>query len=411
MITFAPREVMRDPVAKLIEYNRRFGGDGRDPAWLRSKLDRLCASPLGFLRGTFHLFADDWPTLGDDPLGPGAAQPIVGDLHLENFGAYKTKDGRYVFDVNDFDETAPGTPALDLGRLATSIVLADDRRSASRSVERIEGLLEAYLKAVTDADLRPIEQKKSLPEPVQEVLARAEAGSRPDWIEARVEGGAGKRRFRKSAKYIPVEDPARRRAVEEGVRQFAAACAERPAECPTWPAVLDAAVRIAGTGSLGRWRYAVLMPGKGEKVGKELVLELKEAIPSSLLPNDPDQAARVIAHQKRLQGASPSYLGTATIDGRLFTVKELQPMEAKLTVAELHSEQLEQLCIACGDALGRAHRRVGSELPERLAGRERALHRRILAFALRYAEIVEEDRGALLKRRTEIEQALGLTVT
>ena len=102
------------------------------------KLDRLCASPFGFLRGTFHLFVADWPRVGDDRCAPGAEQPIVGDLHLENFGAFRAADGSVVFDVNDFDETASSTPALDLARVATSVVLADERHGDVRAVERIE---------------------------------------------------------------------------------------------------------------------------------------------------------------------------------------------------------------------------------------------------------------------------------
>src|SRR5207302_4813967 len=138
----------RDALAALVAFNRAFVGDGRDPVWLRAKLERLCASPFGFLRGTFHLFAADWPTLGDDPLAPGDDSPIVGDLHLENFGAYRAADGRFVFDVNDFDETAAGPPALDLGRVATSFLLADDKHGDHRALARIDAFVDAYLEAV-----------------------------------------------------------------------------------------------------------------------------------------------------------------------------------------------------------------------------------------------------------------------
>ena len=110
----------RDALAELVKYNSRFIGEGRDPAWLRTKLDRICASPFGFLRGTFHLFVTDWPAVGLDALVDAPAQPIVGDLHIENFGAFRAADGSVVFDVNDFDETGSGSPALDLSRLATS---------------------------------------------------------------------------------------------------------------------------------------------------------------------------------------------------------------------------------------------------------------------------------------------------
>ncbi len=70
----------RDPVQAIARYNAAFRGDGRDPAWLAAKLDRLCASPFGFLRGTFHLFAADWPTLGEEPLAERGSSGVRASL-------------------------------------------------------------------------------------------------------------------------------------------------------------------------------------------------------------------------------------------------------------------------------------------------------------------------------------------
>src|SRR4051794_40125967 len=75
--------------------------------WPR-KLQRMTASPLGYLRGAAGLFYEllaDHPELAEGPSGEGW---LVGDAHLENFGAFRSEDGRgreaVVFDVNDFDE-------------------------------------------------------------------------------------------------------------------------------------------------------------------------------------------------------------------------------------------------------------------------------------------------------------------
>jgi len=399
----------RDVLDALVGYNRRFVGEGRDPAWLRLKLERLCASPFGFLRGTFHLFVADWPHLGDDPLAAGADQPVVGDLHLENFGAFRAADGGVVFDVNDFDETAASTPALDLARLCTSIVLADDRHGDARAVERIGALVDAWVAAVGSLDLRPLATKDA-PPIVRALVDTASDASRVSWIERRVEGDAGGRRFKSSDKYQSITDGRLRAAIITGVREFGAACAERPADSPDWPQVLDVAVRIAGTGSLGRFRWAVLTHGKSDKPGKERILELKEALPSSLAPTDTsdDAATRVIASQRRLQGAPPAYLGVAHVDGRAFTVRELQPTEAKLDSGALKGGDLDALAAACGTVLGRLHRRAGAELPARVRGRERSLARRIAAFALRYAEQVSEDHACLRANRDAVARALGV---
>jgi uncharacterized protein (DUF2252 family) len=407
--TMTPTLASRDPLDALVRYNRQFIGDGRDPAWLRLKLDRLCASPFGFLRGTFHLFVADWPTFGDDPLAAGADQPIVGDLHLENFGAFRAADGTVVFDVNDFDETASFTPALDLARLATSLVLADDRHGDARAVERITALVDAWCVAARSLDLRAITAKDA--EPVVHALVHsADDESRGPWLERRAEGGVNERHFKVSEKYQPVTDPALRAAIVQGVRGFGARCADRPTEVSEWPHVLDIAVRIAGTGSLGRFRWAILAQGKSDKPGKERILELKEALASSLTPTEDASAAaeRVVSSQRRLQGSPPAYLGVAHVAGRAFTVRELQPTEAKLDSAALKGPDLDALAVACGTALGRLHRRAGADLPTRVAGRERTIGRRIAAFGLRYAEQVNEDYARLRAGRATVEQALGL---
>lgn len=400
---------VRDPLDAIVRYNRQFVGDGRDPAWLRLKLDRLCASPFGFLRGTFHLFVSDWSALGDDPLAAGDDQPIVGDLHLENFGAFRGADGNVVFDVNDFDETATFTPALDLGRLATSVVLADDRHGDVRAVERIGALVDAWAAAARSLDLRPISGKEA-PSVVRALVDTASDASRATWIERRIEGADGQRAFKSSDKYQRVADAALRAAITDGVREFGARCPERPADVPDWPRVLDVAVRVAGTGSLGRFRWAVLVQGKSDKPGKERILELKEAVPSSLSPSDSSEQAaeRVIATQRRLQGAPPAYLGVAHVAKRPFTVRELQPTEAKLDVGVLKGGDFDALAAACGTVLGRMHRRANPALAERVAGREGTIGRRIAALALRYAAQVSDDHARLSAQRAAVEQALGL---
>ena len=234
--------------------------------------------------------------------------------------------------------------------------------------------------------------------------------SRSTWIERRVEGAAGQRRFKASEKYQRITDDRVRASVIAAMGEFGARCPERPHDAGPWPHVLDVAVRIAGTGSLGRLRWAILAQGKSDKPGKERILELKEALPSSLSPDAPCEAAaeRVIASQRRLQGAPPAFLGVATVDRRAFTVRELQPTEAKLDAASLKGGDLDALAAACGTVLGRLHRRAGVDLSARLEAHERSIARRLAACALRYADRVTEDHARLRASRDRVEHALGL---
>src|SRR4051812_42337999 len=96
--------------------------EGRVPRAVRLKLKKMAADSFAFFRGADHLFAAAWPDLRPPDVGPEI--PICGDLHLENFGAYRDDDGEYLFDINDFDEAVVAPCSLDLVRCATSILLA-----------------------------------------------------------------------------------------------------------------------------------------------------------------------------------------------------------------------------------------------------------------------------------------------
>ena len=94
----------------------------------------LAASSMRFLRGTYYWwllrFSQQLPELLDRPV-----VPCVGDLHIENFGTWRDHRGARRWGVNDLDELAWGSPALDLVRLVTSASLIDG--SSLKSVARL----------------------------------------------------------------------------------------------------------------------------------------------------------------------------------------------------------------------------------------------------------------------------------
>jgi hypothetical protein len=90
---------------------------------LKKKHKKMRESAFTFLRATYWRWAETilevCPDLADAP-----AVLAVGDTHLENFGTWHDGDGRLVWGVNDYDETAEMPYILDLVRLATSATLA-----------------------------------------------------------------------------------------------------------------------------------------------------------------------------------------------------------------------------------------------------------------------------------------------
>jgi hypothetical protein len=81
---------------------------------------------FSFFRATFYRWAQLWPTLS----APIADAPMVhgiGDAHVENFGTWRDREGRLIWGVNDFDESATLPYTNDLVRLAVSGLMARER--------------------------------------------------------------------------------------------------------------------------------------------------------------------------------------------------------------------------------------------------------------------------------------------
>ena len=99
---------MKDSTAKasvvdeILEFNR-----DREPKLVRRKFRRMTKDPFAFFRGTDQLFATHWTRLAPPDVAPSVL--ICGDLHLENYGAYRTDEGYFLYDINDYDP--PSLPA------------------------------------------------------------------------------------------------------------------------------------------------------------------------------------------------------------------------------------------------------------------------------------------------------------
>lgn len=93
------------------------------PAGLQAKHAAMATDEFKFLRATFYRWAQVWPRQCA-PLANAPAVMSAGDLHLENFGLWRSAEGHWVWGINDFDEAYPLPYTQDLTRLATSARLA-----------------------------------------------------------------------------------------------------------------------------------------------------------------------------------------------------------------------------------------------------------------------------------------------
>jgi len=315
-----------DVVQRILAFN-----NGRDPQRLRLKYRAMRANAFAFFRGTAHLFYDRLPRNGI------FRSPLVwscGDLHLENFGSFKADNRLVYFDINDFDEAALAPASWDLVRMVSSLRVAADNVTVRKS--EAEGLcslfVESYATALGLGKAYWVE-RDTAEGLVRSLLEGLKTRRRADFLNSRTQMKGKVRRLRTDG--IKALSPSnRQRVLVEG---FMAGFALTQPE-PDFYEVLDVARRIAGIGSLGVDRYAILVTGKGSPDGNYL-LDLKEAMPSVLAsrvaarqPQWPTEAHRVVTVQRRLQAVSPAFLQPVLLAESSYVLRALQPSEDRVTL-------------------------------------------------------------------------------
>ena len=346
----------------------------RFPDLFARKMGRMSASPLAFLRGAAPIFYDilaQKPELREGPEGEGW---LVGDAHLENFGAYRPEsDGHSSkqaakkvagFNLNDFDETVVGPWRWDVLRLTTSLILGGRELGADGThvLGLAEKLLNAYVVAAfTNAKLPPT------PRPVAALIAQVNNRTKKELLDARTVIQKGQRRFVRGPRYRELTHEVRN-AVARAFDIYVKALpkAERPR--PEQLEILDATLRIAGTGSLGSLRVAVLARGKGGLDGNWIFDMKEQGVPSAarlLKAPKIDPAERVIEGFRACVQHPPKMLGTTKLGGRSMFVRRLAPQEDKLDLLHLRDADLESLATYLGALLGAGHARGKTRAPKR----------------------------------------------
>ena len=314
-----------DVVARVIKFNRR-----RDPERLALKWKAMQKDALGFFRGTCHLYCEDWPTAS--PLNETPSVWVCGDLHIENFGAYKGDNRLVYFDIADFDESILAPCAWDLTRLATSALVAAKVHGLKRksAVALCRRFLEAYTVALRDGKPRWVERAIAQG-PIKSLLEGLEGRKRAAFLAGRSQLRDGKLGLRIDEKHTLAAHPNDRKRIKKFVREFGGEESN-----PRFFNFIDVARRIAGTGSLGLERFTILVEGRGRPAGYFL-LDLKYAAASALAryvtvkqPRWKNDAERIVAVERRMQAISPALLHAVSIDSKFYVLRELMPTQDKL---------------------------------------------------------------------------------
>ena len=364
------------------------------------KYELMATSPFVFLRGTCHLFVADLARTGEPMRSPLTS--VCGDLHFENFGAYKGDNRLAYFDINDFDEATAAPCGWDVVRFLTSLMVGAKTLGVGKSdaLYLCNAFLGWYAQELATGKPRWLERNLARGM-VRNVLAGLTLRKRAALLAKRTET------HRKSEPVLkvdgiyalPVSDSDRAK-VTLALATFAAKQSN-----PRFFRVFDVARRIAGTGSLGIERYTILIEGKGAPAGYYL-LDLKHQPGSALTPYTPGQkspwageAARVIALQRRMQAISPAFLNEICIGDRSYVLRELMPREDRLDLDQWNGrlQRLEYVASRMGALAAWSHLRgaawqdTGPREALIAFGADTRWQAAALDYAWQYAETVKQD--------------------
>ncbi len=381
---------------------------------------RMRVTPFTFYRGAAAVMASDLSRTATTDI----RVQLCGDAHLSNFGLFNGPDRRLVFDLNDFDETAPGPFEWDLKRLAASVTIAG----------RNNGLPTKAIRSATRASVRGY----------REVLGRTANMSPLDVHYFRVEvdsllAQAGKKRRRQMSKGVnkalrkdSIRALNKLTSVVDGQRKivpappvitrvdeklegherarlqdfFAGYLATLP---PHRAAVInqyrfvDIAHKIVGVGSVGTRCLIVLLESAN---GAPLFMQFKEATQSVLEPYAGDSGfeqagERVVRGQRLMQATGDILLGWSryqredqgTVD---FYFRQLWDGKGSAEVDDMGPNRLKTYAQYCGGALALAHARSGDDaaMISGYLGDDKTADRVFTRFAERYADLNETDHAA-----------------
>lgn len=380
------------------------------------RVSRMIASPYGFLRGTAGLMAADVTTLP----ATGIMPVICGDAHMGNFGFYASPERELVFDLNDFDESHPGSWEWDLRRLAASIWVAGRQNSASEEhcASAVHSCVQSYREQIRRLAEMPLLQRHF--EGLDVDRLRETAGR--STLRKLIERSAKRARKRTSDRALPrftEERDGQRRIVQEPplitslteiqASRLTAALDDYLASLPSqWRRVLagytvrDVAHKVVGVGSVGLRAYVVLC--EGSSPDDVLFLQLKQARRSVIaryVHGDSawhaHQGQRVVEYQHALQTASDPLLGWTSFDGFQFYVRQFRNMKGAIDIEDIDDHELADYARICGHLLAKGHARTsGASMIAGYLGKSDKVDDALTKFAQAYANQTEEDHQALV---------------
>lgn len=298
-----------------------------DPVLRARRYAAMRQTPFSFMQGSCQLFYASLPSVATISGAPPAW--LCGNLHVENFGAYKGDNRLTYFDVAGFDEAARGPVTLDLVRLLASIRVggAEWGISAGDIESLVQRSLVAYTTELSLGKPSWIE-RESARGTVKRLFAQVAGRSRNELLNRYTTRKGKRRRFTLDDRYLLPVTAAER----AGVEQLMAGVAESARDSEYFR-VVDVAHQDSVIESTTSPRYLILVEGRGSPDRNVLLdahLARQSAIATLRATSQPawrTEAERVTSVQRHIAVVAPAFLFAAEWDGAGYCIREMQPRE------------------------------------------------------------------------------------
>lgn len=407
---------------QIYQYNHPFAS--QLPQELATKMQKMAVNPFAFYRGTAHIFYSDMQTLPSSGFVNSSTSAIwlEGDMHMQNLGGLRDSNGNNVFDTTDFDEGYLGPYVWDLRRMAVSILLAAKQNglSSSDAQDVVRNFLDTYLNKMSDFkgtnDELSYRLESSNTNGVVKDLIQSTAGdSRSSLLNKYTQINSSSNRVFQTTSELQAVSSSTYSAITTAMSSYITSIPSSKRYSNSYYTLKDIRLKLgSGTGSLGRYRYYLLIQGSSSANDDDVILEMKQEtssavaiavpglLPSSVYGNQ--EGARVTIATKAMLSNTDVLVGYTTVNSIPFMVREKSPYQEdfEYTLLTTKSKFLDAMGYA-GKIVAKNHAisdqdydasivsySVDKQVTD-LVTNKSAFKDEIVSFALNYATQVEYD--------------------
>ncbi len=332
-------------VNEIYNYNHPY--KSQLPQELGTKMQKMAISPFAFYRGTAHIFYKDMVTLPSSAYvnSQTSAVWLEGDMHLQNLGGIRDNNNNNVLDTTDFDESYLGQYVWDLRRMAVSILLAakENGLSSSDAQDIVRNFLDVYLNKMNDFKGTNDELSYRLDSGntngvVQDLINSVAGKSRSTFLDKYTQiNSSGNRVFQTTSELQPV-DSSTYSAISAAISSYISSISSSKQYGSNYYTLKDIRLKLgSGTGSLGRYRYYLLIEGQSSSTSDDVILEMKQETTSAVAIAAPgrlsssyygyNEGGRATLGMKAMLSNTDPLVGYTTVNGIPFMLREKSPYQ------------------------------------------------------------------------------------